>query len=897
MKLKILILIAVFPFIIPLISAYNYVANDNMNYKFNSSGVYFSLFDRNKGKLDIELKGTYPLFGSVTYRNFNWTWKNYTKEEIRECEGDAVSPNDECFYTVDYVEGYNNNLMVNITPIFKFHEANNMKFSYHVKSNFISTVDNVEYSIKLNMEEDKNIYQRGNIINLNDLEFRYNDLIENNFTLLNGFNDNGKVLLNFIDTSGDLQPEETKILDPELTGFKSPTITGVPFDEWTNCNNVISNDANYATTNTLRKNCSASGYDFSALSDTALIHGIYLKEESYKTGVGTKPVGCHYLSWDNGTSWTARDSSKCRIVGFSPSITTFGSGSDNWGHSWTADEVKNHFASNIQYDSATLGTPTLNYDFIQVQINYTNPVPDAVFSDPMPEDESIISSSLFENISSENNVSMTHCRDIVYYPSYLKNNYMPTNESLLHCERQIGGEWGFDNGTRINITGLGYNEEGGDFTAIRNYNVSSTNATLTYNNFLNNTYVNLYDEIVLNFSIEDADSDYITYYIYGDNTTEDLFDSPLDFQRLVLNGTYLYNWTSLPIKNTSKDLYALYHLDNRWEWNEPYTSTISNINDRKIYDFSGNGHTGTYYNAINGSSMDNDIFFTEEGYFGGGFALDGYQDFIQIGNDTDFSDFCNNGCSISTWIKRANSDTVSSSSIIGRDDSTDNNRFFYMNLGSAGGVTSAVFSIWANGTILGDGGQFCTAFDTSVPVNRTDKWYHLTGVYNLTDVMIYIDSKLIEATACNFVIDQDAWGDNEDTFIGLTDDSPSSLDLGFNGTIDEVGMWNRSLSEAEIEEMYSLGEGTYYWHITAQDSRNQIDIGEVRQFTIHPLCYYDALEVSSINKSVDCQENNLTFFNRGDVNINADMFNWEQLIIKDSKLILHTPYRLTSINR
>ncbi len=79
-------------------------------------------------------------------------------------------------------------------------------------------------------------------------------------------------------------------------------------------------------------------------------------------------------------------------------------------------------------------------------------------------------------------------------------------------------------------------------------------------------------------------------------------------------------------------------------------------------------------------------------------------------------------------------------------------------------------------------------------------WYHVVGVVNTSHVLLYVNG------------DIDGYGD--DTFIGKSLKSSENLNLligkfqgsynyNFNGTMDEVKIWNYALSEEEIKNDYS----------------------------------------------------------------------------------------------
>tara|TARA_Y100000310_G_scaffold333007_1_gene409683 strand:- start:4590 stop:9614 length:5025 start_codon:yes stop_codon:yes gene_type:complete len=100
---------------------------------------------------------------------------------------------------------------------------------------------------------------------------------------------------------------------------------------------------------------------------------------------------------------------------------------------------------------------------------------------------------------------------------------------------------------------------------------------------------------------------------------------------------------------------------------------------------------------------------------------------------------------------------------------------------------------------------FLSAF-ASTPFNErvlstpspSTNWYHFGAVYNGSDALIYIDGEL---------------HDQQSGFSGAINNSGGALNIGtctltsqyFNGSIDNIGVYNRSFSAAEIIDSYNNG--------------------------------------------------------------------------------------------
>jgi len=93
----------------------------------------------------------------------------------------------------------------------------------------------------------------------------------------------------------------------------------------------------------------------------------------------------------------------------------------------------------------------------------------------------------------------------------------------------------------------------------------------------------------------------------------------------------------------------------------------------------------------------------------------------------------------------------------------------------------------------------CTAYSSGY-VNDTD-WHHLVGTYNGSEVVIYVDGVY-----------------EGDCSVEVTPAVPAHVRIGardsvekhyFNGTIDDVRIYDRALDADEVEELYKVGAAGY----------------------------------------------------------------------------------------
>lgn len=174
----------------------------------------------------------------------------------------------------------------------------------------------------------------------------------------------------------------------------------------------------------------------------------------------------------------------------------------------------------------------------------------------------------------------------------------------------------------------------------------------------------------------------------------------------------------------------------------------------------------------------------------GALSFDGIDDYVVVGKGSNFSDLCINGCGFSGW------SSGRGGFILGRSDSDQDNRFFSIS------GPSINFYIRDDGSGLASHTCFASTF---VPLNE---WHHFATVYdtNQDKIFVYVDGEEKTNSSCPFTqINQIAWQDLEDTFIGVVDDSTPNPNNYWNGSIDDVRFYNGTLTPAEILELNNSG--------------------------------------------------------------------------------------------
>ncbi|MFC1774847.1 LamG-like jellyroll fold domain-containing protein [Nanoarchaeota archaeon] len=218
----------------------------------------------------------------------------------------------------------------------------------------------------------------------------------------------------------------------------------------------------------------------------------------------------------------------------------------------------------------------------------------------------------------------------------------------------------------------------------------------------------------------------------------------------------------------------LLHLNNESAYGE---------NGTLFYDFSGTGNNGS------GRNFEGDEI-TAEGFFNGAVDFDGSDDTIRIEDDPSLREM--NEVSVSAWFKEDSSPT-------GTDIHTVVAKATY-NVAAEHSYFIRIRGTGSAGQQIrwqaSDASTTCNADYATLPT--PGKWHHIVGVYNDTHCVLYLNGVEISSTAQSLGIINDSG-----TALKIADSA--AADDNFPGIIDEVAIWNRSLSVEEITNLYKRG--------------------------------------------------------------------------------------------
>jgi hypothetical protein len=208
--------------------------------------------------------------------------------------------------------------------------------------------------------------------------------------------------------------------------------------------------------------------------------------------------------------------------------------------------------------------------------------------------------------------------------------------------------------------------------------------------------------------------------------------------------------------------------------------------------YKGQGNAADVIGGLPGSFRNGAT--TAPGLVGHAFSLDGVDDFVEI---ADSSDHTPTSITLEAWVKP---DTVSGARVIMskyQSHEPDNKSWALLNID--GRIRFGVYQ-----------GTAARAIDTDAPVLTEGVWQHVAATFDVAtgDIKIYLNGALVPSS---FVP-----GGHDATITAITD-STSPVRIGsivnvhgtmvyyWDGLIDEVGLFGRALSAAEVQGLFAAG--------------------------------------------------------------------------------------------
>lgn len=296
--------------------------------------------------------------------------------------------------------------------------------------------------------------------------------------------------------------------------------------------------------------------------------------------------------------------------------------------------------------------------------------------------------------------------------------------------------------------------------------VNGTSQTVSWGNIPKNQWVHLYLQANSNFSDDINFMSRVTNNEWLKGKLDDLriYNRALSATEI----SNLYQSGLVKIKSANGSGLVGY-----WPMNEGAGT--------KTNDSSGYGNTGTF----NGGTWIN-------GKRSKALSFNGSSDYIVVPGT--INNFLNTSAiTVSAWVKANGSSFAQDTGFVTEGFMGDGNvRFGLIGYMDTGGSSTKVAAGFYNGSwrVVNQTGSF-----------SFNQWVHLVGTYDGSIIRLYING--VQDNSTNYVGSLPLG--NEEWRIGRRWDTGTYL----NGSIDDVRIYNRVLSQSEIQDLYGTGQQTF----------------------------------------------------------------------------------------
>ncbi|VVB57863.1 Right handed beta helix region [Candidatus Anstonella stagnisolia] len=221
-----------------------------------------------------------------------------------------------------------------------------------------------------------------------------------------------------------------------------------------------------------------------------------------------------------------------------------------------------------------------------------------------------------------------------------------------------------------------------------------------------------------------------------------------------------------------------------------FDANISSTTTGALPDESGNGNAGT----LGGGTASQVPAWASSGKIGGTYTFDGNDDFAKM-PDADSLDVQTGNFTISAWVYPI---SEAWGYIVAKDGCGDPNIY---SITTGGGSPPSLRLQNSAGT------NFFSTSPSNISMNA---WSHIVAYKSGTTMGLYVNGVLVNTTAISGTFSNNAF----EFDVGRRSRTDSGCPRYFNGSIDDVRIFNRALSAAEISALYSLkAQGNYYDNI------------------------------------------------------------------------------------
>jgi hypothetical protein len=199
-------------------------------------------------------------------------------------------------------------------------------------------------------------------------------------------------------------------------------------------------------------------------------------------------------------------------------------------------------------------------------------------------------------------------------------------------------------------------------------------------------------------------------------------------------------------------------------------------------DESGNGNNGT----VNGATLTTDRF----GNANKAFSFDGISSVISIADNPSLNFETTNTFTFSYWLSPTSLSSSQLSVILSKQTGSAS---------SQDGFNSSVeYNFSSNYRIQNGSGNSSFSIGTQVNSININTWKHVVQTWSGNVGQIFIDGQLISSTTGVCVV-----GNNSANLLIAQPNWVASNAKGFHGELDDIGIWNRVLTECEIQDLYN----------------------------------------------------------------------------------------------
>jgi hypothetical protein len=223
-------------------------------------------------------------------------------------------------------------------------------------------------------------------------------------------------------------------------------------------------------------------------------------------------------------------------------------------------------------------------------------------------------------------------------------------------------------------------------------------------------------------------------------------------------------------------------------------------------DESGNGNNGT----VNGATLTSDRF----GNNAQAYVFDGIDDRVEVAHNQNLN--CSS-VSISVWFNTNNflASNGFAPHLLSKRETSGWGNSFQMGVGPY----QAQNACWADWSISGNGGIY---YNNSTILN-TGNWFNLVYTHDGTNVKLFLNGALVKTIVSPGLLTFNTLP----LWFGARPNAGNNSSW-FNGKLDDIGIWNRALTQQEISDLYNAVNCSNNLTITPQT--NLLQTGSTANF-------------------------------------------------------------------